>query len=45
MGGVCSAYVESRAIYRDLVGKREGKRPLVRPGHRWEVIIKSDLQK
>ena len=28
---------------QDLVGKPEGKR-LVRPRHRWEDIIKMDLQ-
>jgi hypothetical protein len=27
-----------------LVGKPEGKRPLGRPRHRWEVNIKVDLQ-
>jgi hypothetical protein len=27
---------ESRGIYRVLVGKPEGKRPLGRPRHRWE---------
>ena len=31
---------EKRNIYRVLVGKREGKRPLSRPGCRWEVSIK-----
>ena len=30
--------------YRVLVGKYEGKRPLGRPRHRWEVSIKMDLQ-
>jgi len=29
---------------RVLVGKREGKRPLGRPRHRWEDNIKMDLQ-
>jgi hypothetical protein len=27
---------ERRGIYRILVGKSEGKRPLGRPRHRWE---------
>jgi hypothetical protein len=31
-------------VYRVLVGKPKGKRPLGRPRHRWEVIIKMDLQ-
>jgi hypothetical protein len=35
---------EKRYVYRGLVGKPEGKRPLGRPRHRWEVNIKTDLQ-
>jgi hypothetical protein len=35
---------ERRGAYRVLVGKLEGKRPLGRPRHRWEVYIKMDLQ-
>ena len=31
---------ERRGIYRVLVGKPEGKRPLWRPKHRWEDNIK-----
>jgi len=31
-------------VYRILVGKPEGKRPLGRPRHRCEDIIKLDLQ-
>jgi hypothetical protein len=34
---------ERRGVYRVLVGKREGKRPLVRPRHRWEDNIKMNL--
>jgi hypothetical protein len=30
--------------HRVLVGKPEGKRPLVRPRHRWEDRIKMDLR-
>jgi len=33
-----------RGVYRVLVGKPEGKRPLGRPRHRWEGNIKMDLQ-
>jgi len=33
-----------RGVYRVLVGKPEGKRPLERPRHRWEDNIKMDLQ-
>ena len=35
---------ERRGVYRALVGKTEGKRPLGRPRHRWEDNIKMDLQ-
>ena len=35
---------ERRGVYRVLVGKPEGKRPLGRPMHRWEDNIKMDLQ-
>jgi len=31
-------------MYRILVGKPEGKRPMRRPRHRWEDNIKIDLQ-
>jgi hypothetical protein len=31
-------------VYRVLVGKPEGKRPLERPRRRWEDNIKMDLQ-
>jgi hypothetical protein len=33
-----------RDVYRVLVGKPEGKRPLGRPRGRWEDNIKMDLQ-
>jgi hypothetical protein len=35
---------EGRGVYRVLVGKREGKRPLGRPKRRWEDNIKADIQ-
>jgi hypothetical protein len=35
---------ERRGVYRVLVGKPEGRRPLGRPRHRWEDNIKMDLQ-
>jgi len=35
---------ERRGVYRVLVGKPEGKRPLGRSRHRWEDNIKIDLQ-
>ena len=35
---------EERGVYRDLVGKLEGKRPLGRPRRRWVDNIRTDLQ-
>jgi len=35
---------ERRGVYRVLVGKPEGKRPLGRPRRRWEENINMDLQ-
>ena len=35
---------EGRGVYRVLVGKHEGKRPLERPRRRWEDNIRMDLQ-
>ena len=35
---------EERGVYRVLVGKPEGRRPLGRPRHRWVDNIRMDLQ-
>jgi len=35
---------ERRNVYRVLVGKPEGKKPLGRPSRRWENNNKMDLQ-
>ena len=35
---------QERGVYRLMVGKPEGKRPLGRPRRRWEDNIKMDLQ-
>jgi len=35
---------EARGVYRVLVGKPEGKRPLGRHRHRWVDSIRTDLQ-
>jgi hypothetical protein len=43
MGGVCSAVLKERGVYRVLLGKPEGKRPLGRPRRRWEDNIKMDF--
>ena len=44
MDGACSAYGGQKRRIQVLVGKLEGKRPLGRPGRRWEDNIKMDLQ-
>jgi hypothetical protein len=43
MDGACSARGEMTNAYKILVGKPEGKRPLGRPGRRWEDNIKMCL--
>ena len=43
MGVVCSTY-EKRDAYSILVGKPEGKKPLVKPRSRCEDNIQMDLQ-
>jgi hypothetical protein len=35
---------EGRSVYRILVGRPEGKRPLGRPRRRWENNVKMDLR-
>jgi hypothetical protein len=35
---------EKRGVYKVLVGKPEGKKPLGRPRHRWEANSNMDLQ-
>ena len=35
---------EERGVYRVLLGKLEGRRPLGRPRHRWVDNIRMDLQ-
>jgi hypothetical protein len=43
MGRACSKYGGEERLYRALVGKPEGKRPLdERLGHRWKVTM--DIQ-
>jgi hypothetical protein len=37
------ARMEDRGVHRVLVGKLEGKRPMERPGRRWEDNITMDL--
>jgi hypothetical protein len=44
MGGAWSTYGEKTGVYRILVGRPEGKRPLGITRRRWEDNIKMDLQ-
>jgi hypothetical protein len=44
MDGKCSSDGEGRGVYRVLVGKPEGKRPLGGTRRIWEDNIKMDLQ-
>ena len=41
--GHVALMVEGRGVYRVLVGKPEGKRPVGRPRRRWEDNIRMDL--
>lgn len=41
MGCTYSTHVEMRSAYKMLVWKREGKRTLRRPMHRWKDIVAS----
>jgi len=42
--GYVALMVEERGMYRVLVGKLEGRRPLERPRRRWMNNIRMDLQ-
>jgi hypothetical protein len=44
MGGHVARMRKRRVMYRLLVGKPEGKRPLGRPRRRWKDNIKMDPQ-
>jgi hypothetical protein len=44
LAGHVTSIVEERNVYRVLIGKPEGKRPLERPRHRWEDGIRMDLR-
>ena len=43
MDWACGAYGSGEGVYRVLVGKLEGRRPLVRPRRRWVDNIRMDL--
>jgi hypothetical protein len=36
--------VEKINVFRDLLGKRTGKKPFGRPGRKWEEYIETDLR-
>jgi hypothetical protein len=44
LGRACSRHGERKNVYRVLVGKAEGERPLGRPRRKWEDNIKIDLR-
>jgi hypothetical protein len=44
VGWTCGMHGDRRGVYRILVGRPEGKRPLGRPGCRWEDNIKMDFR-
>jgi len=45
MGWTCGAYGEKRGVYRVLLGKPEGRRPLGRPRRRWVDNIRMGLRR
>jgi hypothetical protein len=44
VGWTCGTHGEGRGIYRILVGRPEGKRPLGRPRRRWDDNTKMDFR-
>ena len=44
MGGACSTYGEMRGVYKVLLRRHEGKRPVGRTRRRWVDNIRMDLQ-
>jgi hypothetical protein len=44
VGWTCGTHGEGRGVYRVLVRRPQGKRPLGRPRRRWEDNIKIDLR-
>jgi len=44
MGRACGAYGGGEGVYKVLVGKPKGRRPLGRPRRRWVNNIRTDLQ-
>jgi hypothetical protein len=44
VGRICGTHGKWRSVYRVLIERPEGKRPLGRPRHRWEDNIKMDVR-
>jgi hypothetical protein len=44
VGWTCGTHGEGRGVYRVLVGRSEGRRPLGRPRRRWDDNIKMVLR-
>jgi len=45
MGGLEARTGQRIGVYRVLVGKPEGKRPLGRPRSRWDIILRRIFRK
>jgi hypothetical protein len=45
VGWTCGTHGEGRGVYRVLIGRPEGKRPLGRRRRKWKDNIKMDLKK
>jgi hypothetical protein len=44
VGGTCNTHGEGESVYKVLVGRTEGKRPLEGPRRRWKDNIKMDFR-
>jgi hypothetical protein len=44
MGWTCGTHGGGEGVFRVLIGRSEGKRPLERPRLRWEDNIEMDLR-
>jgi len=44
MGGACSTHRGEQRFIQGFRGEPEGKRPLLRPRHKWEDNIMLDIQ-
>jgi hypothetical protein len=44
VGGACGTHGRGEKVYKVLVGKPEGKRPLGRPRRRWEDEVRMELR-